>query len=729
MECGEAREIGMALQVRRASSRKVRVISTLIAVFALVAQPLYGLMSSQTASAAGPVFPSTNAQNITNGWANVTQQSVAGGSTTLKFSSTRSFASCFEYRTDGDVTQKTSPNNFNTEITDGLYPYVCVNNSSQTRTINASQYVEVRQSFGAEKNERFDWTRFDVLPVNTAPSVAFVDPTPAEGSYIHGNLMPHVIAIDDYGMGSYYIRVWKNAFESGASNLVYNGCYAAPGALLLGTSQDITCSTIDTTTLSDGKYVLSAQFLDGNNQWGQSLRTFYVDNTAPTITVKPAPDTTGSITDKTFKKVSFKLHDNIKFEGKYTINGVESVITPSTWGDANNITVGQRGAKYGDNIITLKDLAGNSTSYSFILDNVEPTVTVKDGFVGDKDLGIFSNVSFSLYDLYKVDKYVINGYTSDFSNNKWSDANFQNIKSHLTQGTNTFVLYDIVGNSKTFIFTYDTNAPTGEVELSNTGNPTNENVTATLKTNEDITTPTDWTKVNNREFTREHGTNGDYSVEFKDLAGNPETVNYTVQGIDKELPVVDVNNVVRNSNGTYTITGMVSDEVGVSQVLVSLDGGTIKPVTTLVGDVWTFTTPILLDGPHTLTVTSRDTAGNEGTLVTSPYEFIAATPPAGPPASPGLPGTPQGAAATGNSLINTTTSQTVNQSEENDEESILGAQTTKNTPATTTAAIEATPSGWSIFGLAWYWWLLILAALAAGIWWLIAARRRNSEEA
>lgn len=44
----------MALQVRRKASAKVRLISTLIAVFALVMQPTYGLVASQVANAAAP---------------------------------------------------------------------------------------------------------------------------------------------------------------------------------------------------------------------------------------------------------------------------------------------------------------------------------------------------------------------------------------------------------------------------------------------------------------------------------------------------------------------------------------------------------------------------------------------------------------------------------------------------------------------------------------------------
>ena len=108
-------------------------------------------------------FPSTNDANRTNGWAHVNQLDVGLGETTLEFVSTRAFASCFEYRTDGDTSQATSPTNFNPNAHD-LYPFVCVNNNTSELTIEASEYVEVRMVFGAEADERFDWTRFDVIP-------------------------------------------------------------------------------------------------------------------------------------------------------------------------------------------------------------------------------------------------------------------------------------------------------------------------------------------------------------------------------------------------------------------------------------------------------------------------------------------------------------------------------------------------------------------------------------
>lgn len=106
--------------------------------------------------------PSTNAQNKLNGWAHVNQLSDAGGRK-MQFVSTRNFLSCFEYRSDGDTSQATGSANPNPLITDGLYPFICVSNETKTLTIPALDYIEIRMVFGAEADERFDWTRFDVL--------------------------------------------------------------------------------------------------------------------------------------------------------------------------------------------------------------------------------------------------------------------------------------------------------------------------------------------------------------------------------------------------------------------------------------------------------------------------------------------------------------------------------------------------------------------------------------
>jgi hypothetical protein len=114
------------------------------------------------------VTPSTNDENRSLEWAHVNILDVGPGYIELEFVSTRAFFSCFEIRADGDtgqILEENGGNNYNTDITDGLYPYTCVNNETKTQVFEAEQYVEVRMVFGAETDERFDWTRFDVDPI------------------------------------------------------------------------------------------------------------------------------------------------------------------------------------------------------------------------------------------------------------------------------------------------------------------------------------------------------------------------------------------------------------------------------------------------------------------------------------------------------------------------------------------------------------------------------------
>jgi hypothetical protein len=130
-----------------------------------------GLVGAGVAGAdVNPVTPSANALNQASGYAYV---SVTTGlrTATLTFHTSNWWYSCFEYRTDGDTGQVTGENggdNYNTQITDGLYPYTCLSGGTASDpvtasvTVSAQHYVEVRMVFGAETNERFDWTRFDV---------------------------------------------------------------------------------------------------------------------------------------------------------------------------------------------------------------------------------------------------------------------------------------------------------------------------------------------------------------------------------------------------------------------------------------------------------------------------------------------------------------------------------------------------------------------------------------
>jgi hypothetical protein len=129
-------------------------------VRALCIALMLSVMLLTTMAVAVNPTPSSNDANKSNGWAYVEVVSTGPGTITLRFVSTRNFYSCFEYRTDGDTSQMISATNYNTAITDGLYPYKCVMNSTTEVTLTGNNYAEVRMVFGAERDERFTWTKF-----------------------------------------------------------------------------------------------------------------------------------------------------------------------------------------------------------------------------------------------------------------------------------------------------------------------------------------------------------------------------------------------------------------------------------------------------------------------------------------------------------------------------------------------------------------------------------------
>jgi hypothetical protein len=130
----------------------------------------FNLASTNANNIAGttPGHPGTIGPSVTtvdNGSGSVTLNFTAGGP------ATDSFQSCFEYVTDGNVPQQrlmtggVFRTNYLPTLTDGLFPFVCVGDGqphSASVTLNGISLVQVRMSFGAEGDYRFDWTSFSV---------------------------------------------------------------------------------------------------------------------------------------------------------------------------------------------------------------------------------------------------------------------------------------------------------------------------------------------------------------------------------------------------------------------------------------------------------------------------------------------------------------------------------------------------------------------------------------
>lgn len=116
------------------------------------------------------VTPNTAQDNKTEGWAYAEVVKTNGGDVVLKFTSTRAFESCFEYRTDEDNDFDDNSDDYNDDysdddsesIADGQYPYVCVNNNTKTVTLSGIEYVEIRMVSSEDTDELFDWTMYEV---------------------------------------------------------------------------------------------------------------------------------------------------------------------------------------------------------------------------------------------------------------------------------------------------------------------------------------------------------------------------------------------------------------------------------------------------------------------------------------------------------------------------------------------------------------------------------------
>jgi hypothetical protein len=104
------------------------------------------------------------------------------------------------------------------------------------------------------------------------------------------------------------------------------------------------------------------------------------------------------------------------------------------------------------------DLAGNvaqTGTFAFSIDATKPSATIKDGSSFTVKTGeSYDMISFKLYDAQKIDKVTLNGKVKDLSNNQWSDVNFIKPPTFgAVQGVNTLVVYDVAGNTQTYMFT------------------------------------------------------------------------------------------------------------------------------------------------------------------------------------------------------------------------------------------------------------------------------------
>lgn len=425
--------------------------------------------------------------------------------------------------------------------------------------------------------------------------------------------------------------------------------------------------TVPLTGLPEGDYYFRTNSQDAamNPLASTITRHFTIDNTKPTVTItSPANSAvlgsndftvlgTASDAGSTIDSVKYTVTKITGIGGTYVSNISDGTATGT---DNWSFPVSALAEGYYRLKVQAFDAAGNwkYMYHDIHVDTTAPTITVKAGYVGDETAKIFSEVSFKLYDANKVDKYVLNGWTNDLTDSMWSDANFQNIKSHLIEGINSFVLYDVAGNSTTYEFTYDSIAPVVEIT-----NPSNDDAISGVVTISGTVTdvnPSHYylvvkdtsgsvvdgpgtvhtAAVADFEWDTTGLPDDDYIIflSTRDAAGNKDgnattpgvSVDSIVVTVDNTKPTLSITNPVDESvvPGEFSVEGTASDDgAGVSVVkyniahLTEFGGSTfgakVVPFTDVLydntTDTWSFDID-LPDGYYRISVRTEDGAGN-----------------------------------------------------------------------------------------------------------------------
>ena len=641
----------------------------------------------------------------------------------------------------------------NGPTTDGIYYW-------QVRAIDSES------NFGA-------WSVVNKVTVDTTPPVVTV--TPVVGSLLNGTKTFNITINDANPANPTNNHIWVYLYNSG-------GTQKSQGANV-DLSSGSGSFTVNTTKLDDGNAWLDVGVVHdaAGNASGTSdnyFQNYTIDNTAPTITVKPAPDSIGSVTDSIFSKVSFKLYDEYQVS-KFYINGIVHNLTPNQWSDANDIAVGVNGGVLGLNTFVLEDLAGNQATYSFTLDNTAPTVTSASIASNNSNqvwakVGDTVTLTFTTSENVSTPTVTVDGQNATVmgSGSSWSAS--YTMQSSDTEGIVPFTIdyIDLAGiNGSTVSATTDSSSvtfvktppavPTSALTDANGNSITNgyintKNFTFTLNdTSSDVTryqlmywnnisgspfnsednawNPTDLSSyssgpgVYNDQFTQGEGTHY-FAFSACDAAGNCSTYSTPfVVTYDNTAPLVSVNSYSTNTN-VITPSVTATDNLTMTYAWTASNSNSSTNVTISDATVLepNFTVTPNVSGTYSFNLTVTDQAGNTTTEV-FPFTYTAPVVPSTVLTTPLTTKTTNitpvgqvlGANTTAPSTDNTSTGQVLGTSTTN------GSTSNSNKPTNNKATLTlGTTSSGKFLGLGW-WWLLILVALAIVIFFVYNAAGTN----
>ncbi|WP_228292041.1 BapA/Bap/LapF family large adhesin [Acinetobacter baumannii] len=361
--------------------------------------------------------------------------------------------------------------------------------------------------------------------------------------------------------------------------------------------------------LADGPHTITVTATDAAGNVGTDTGVVTVDTTAPAAPVIDPVNGTDPITGTAEPGSTVTV--------TYPDGSTASVVAgpDGTW------TVPNPGLNDGDTVTAVtEDPAGNTSGpATAVVDAVAPTVALDDVLTNDSTPALTGTVSDPtatvVVNVDGVDYPAVNN-----GDGTWTLAD--NTLPVLADGPHTITVTatDAAGNvgNDTAVVTIDTVAPNAPVlDPINATDP----VSGQAEPGSTVTV----TYPDGTTATVVAGTDGSWSVPnpgnlvdgdtvtatATDPAGNTSLPGTGTVSADITAPVVALDDVLTNDS-TPALTGTVNDPT--ATVVVNVDGVDYPAVNN--GDgTWTLadnTLPVLADGPHTITVTATDAAGNVG---------------------------------------------------------------------------------------------------------------------
>ncbi|UYQ58825.1 BapA/Bap/LapF family large adhesin [Acinetobacter baumannii] len=362
-------------------------------------------------------------------------------------------------------------------------------------------------------------------------------------------------------------------------------------------------------TLADGPHTITVTATDPAGNAGTDTAVVTIDTTAPNAPVLDPINATDPVTGtaEAGSTVTVTYPDGTTATVVAGTDGTWSVPNPGNLVDGDTVTA------------TATDPAGNTSGpATAVVDAVAPTVALDDVLTNDSTPALTGTVN----DPTATVVVTVDGTDYPAVNNgdgTWTLAD--NTLPALTDGPHTITVTatDPAGNAgtDTAVVTIDTTAPNAPVlDPINATDP----VTGTAEAGSTVTV----TYPDGSTATVVAGTDGTWSVPNPGNLVDGDTVTATATDpagntsgpatavVDAVAPTVALDDVLTNDS-TPALTGTVNDPT--ATVVVTVDG-TDYPAVNNGDGTWTLadnTLPALTDGPHTITVTATDPAGNAGT--------------------------------------------------------------------------------------------------------------------